>query len=54
MVLRSDLATIEPAKLSLMPVGFESALRPQEMADLIRWLRAPEEVKKQSTSEDVP
>ncbi len=46
VVLRSDLASIEPSKISLMPVGFESALRPQEMADLIRWLHAPEEVKK--------
>jgi putative heme-binding domain-containing protein len=40
-VLRSDIATITPSKLSLMPNGFESALKPQDMADLLRWLRAP-------------
>lgn len=40
-VLRSDIATMSPAKLSLMPTGFESALKPQDMADLLRWLQAP-------------
>jgi putative membrane-bound dehydrogenase-like protein len=40
-VLRSDIATVTPSKLSLMPNGFESALKPQDMADLLRWLRAP-------------
>lgn len=40
-VLRGDIATITPSKLSLMPVGSESALKPQDMADLLRWLRAP-------------
>lgn len=40
-VLRSDLAAMSPAKLSLMPAGFESALKLQDMADLLRWLRAP-------------
>ena len=38
-VLRSDIAAMEPSKLSLMPAGFESALRPP--ADLLSWLRAP-------------
>lgn len=40
-VLRSDLAAMAPSKLSLMPTGFESALKPQDMADLLRWLRSP-------------
>ena len=40
-VLRSDIAAMSPSKLSLMPTGFESALKPQDMADLLRWLRAP-------------
>ena len=40
-VLRSDIAAMSPSKLSLMPNGFESALKPQDMADLLRWLRAP-------------
>ncbi len=40
-VLRSDIAAMEQSKLSLMPAGFESALKPQDMADLLGWLRAP-------------
>ena len=40
-ILRSDIASLEPLKLSLMPNGFESALKPQDLADLIRWLRGP-------------
>ena len=40
-VLRTDIVSLEPQKISLMPAGFESALRPQDMADLLRWLRAP-------------
>jgi len=40
-VLRSDIAAMEPSKLSLMPSGFESALKPQDMADLLRWLQLP-------------
>lgn len=38
-VLRSDLATLEVQPLSLMPAGFESALSPQDMADLLAWLQ---------------
>jgi putative membrane-bound dehydrogenase-like protein len=41
VVLRSDIESIEPSNLSLMPTGFESALKPQDMADLLRWLRSP-------------
>jgi putative heme-binding domain-containing protein len=40
-VLRSDIAAMEQSKLSLMPTGFESTLKPQDMADLLSWLRAP-------------
>ncbi len=39
-VLRGDIAAMEQSKLSLMPAGFESALKPQDMADLLSWLRA--------------
>ena len=38
-VLRTDLQSVEPQTLSLMPAGFESALAPQTMADLLAWLR---------------
>lgn len=40
-VLRSDIAAINPLDLSMMPTGFESALKIQDMADLLRWLRSP-------------
>jgi putative heme-binding domain-containing protein len=40
-VLRGDIAALKPSQLSLMPVGFESALKPQDMADLLQWLRSP-------------
>jgi len=40
-VLRGDIAALQPQVLSLMPAGFESALQPQDMADLLRWLREP-------------
>lgn len=40
-VLRSDIASIRSSNLSLMPEGLEQALPPQEMADLIAFLRAP-------------
>lgn len=38
-VLRSDIQSISPESVSLMPAGFESALTPQGMADLLVWLR---------------
>jgi putative membrane-bound dehydrogenase-like protein len=40
-VLRSDIKALEPRKGSLMPDGFETALKPQDMADLIAWMRGP-------------
>ena len=40
-VLRSAIAAMAPSKLSLMPTGFESALKPQDLADLLRWLKTP-------------
>lgn len=40
-VLRNDITAMSPSKLSLMPTGFESALKPQDLADLLRWLRSP-------------
>ncbi len=40
-VLRSDITAMSPSEISLMPTGFESALKPQDMADLLRWIRGP-------------
>jgi putative heme-binding domain-containing protein len=39
-ILRADIKELDPAGLSLMPAGFESALDVQAMADLFSWLRA--------------
>ncbi|MEQ1852692.1 MAG: c-type cytochrome, partial [Chthoniobacteraceae bacterium] len=39
-VLRSDLAAQSPLGRSLMPEGLETVLKPQDVADLIAWLRA--------------
>jgi SAM-dependent methyltransferase len=35
-VLRGDIRAMTPLKLSMMPTGFEAALKPQDMADLLR------------------
>jgi len=40
-VLRSEIASMEPLKSSLMPGGLETVLPPQGMADLVHWLRTP-------------
>jgi len=40
-VLREDILAMVPSTLSLMPNGFEVSLKPQDMADLIRWIKAP-------------
>jgi putative membrane-bound dehydrogenase-like protein len=39
-ILRADVKSRKPAPLSLMPEGIESGLRPQDMADLIAFLRS--------------
>lgn len=39
-ILRRDIQALEPMKESLMPTGFESALKPQDLADLLQWIRA--------------
>lgn len=39
-VLRSDLKERAPLGRSLMPDGLEAALEPQDVADVIAWLRA--------------
>lgn len=44
-VLRADLRKQEPLSVSLMPAAFESALKPQDMADLLRWLRGPDRLE---------
>jgi putative heme-binding domain-containing protein len=39
-ILRADVKSRKPAPLSLMPEGIESGLRPQDLADLIAFLRS--------------
>ena len=39
-VLRSEIKTLTSPGISLMPEGLEAAISPQQMADLIAWLRA--------------
>lgn len=38
-ILRSDIEEIRASQLSLMPEGFEQAMTPLEMADLIAWVK---------------
>ncbi|MBI5799168.1 MAG: c-type cytochrome [Verrucomicrobia bacterium] len=40
VVLRSDIARRTTSTKSLMPDGLESALTPQQLADLLAWIRA--------------
>ena len=39
-VLRTDLKELIGSGLSLMPEGLEAVLKPQDLADLLAWLRA--------------
>ncbi len=39
-VLRADIAEEKPTGRSLMPEGLETVLKPQDVADVIAWLRA--------------
>ena len=39
-ILRSDIAEMRASALSLMPEGLENALPPQELADLLAYLKA--------------
>ncbi len=39
-VLRADIAEEKPSGRSLMPEGLETVLKPQDVADVIAWLRA--------------
>ncbi|HYT59053.1 MAG TPA: c-type cytochrome, partial [Haliangiales bacterium] len=39
-ILRSDIDELTSSRLSLMPEGFEKALKPQDMADLIACIRS--------------
>ncbi len=38
-VLRSDIEAMEALTTSMMPGGFETALKPPDMADLLAWVR---------------
>ena len=42
-VLRSEIRELRASTLSLMPEGLEQAIGPQDMADLIAWLKQPEQ-----------
>jgi putative heme-binding domain-containing protein len=38
-ILRSDITALKASSLSLMPEGLEQALTPQDMADLVAWIK---------------
>ncbi|HWB02013.1 MAG TPA: neutral/alkaline non-lysosomal ceramidase N-terminal domain-containing protein [Verrucomicrobiales bacterium] len=38
-ILRSEIKEIKPSPVSLMPEGLEATIKPQQMADLIAWLK---------------
>jgi putative membrane-bound dehydrogenase-like protein len=38
-ILRSDIKEVTPHRRSLMPEGLEAVLQPQELADLLAWMR---------------
>jgi len=38
-ILRGDIRELTSSRLSLMPDGFENTLTPQDMADLIAYIR---------------
>src|SRR5439155_1498549 len=38
-ILRSDLLEVRASQVSLMPEGLEQAMTPQELADLIAWVK---------------
>jgi putative heme-binding domain-containing protein len=42
-VLRSEIKEMRASTLSLMPEGLEQAIAPQDMADLIAWLKQTEQ-----------
>lgn len=39
-ILRSDLTSQKPTGKSLMPDGMETVFKPQDIADIVAWLRA--------------
>ncbi len=40
VILRSNIAKSEAGTKSLMPDGLESILNPQQLADVLAWIRA--------------
>ncbi|MCC6231080.1 MAG: c-type cytochrome, partial [Verrucomicrobiales bacterium] len=44
VVLRADVARLNPQQRSLMPEGLETGLGPQDLADLVAWIRRPNPV----------
>ena len=41
-ILRSEIKSMSAISGSLMPTGFESALTPQQLADVLQWIRGPQ------------
>jgi putative heme-binding domain-containing protein len=41
VVLRTDIVSMTAAPASLMPAGFDEVMSPQDLADLIAYLKAP-------------
>jgi putative heme-binding domain-containing protein len=39
-LLRTDIVRSTPGTQSLMPVGLEAMLKPQDIADILAWMRA--------------
>ncbi|HRX55955.1 MAG TPA: hypothetical protein P5016_15690, partial [Verrucomicrobiales bacterium] len=40
VLLRSDIARMETGSKSLMPDGLENLLNPQQLSDVLAWIRA--------------
>ena len=40
VILRREIKELTSSRLSLMPEGFENVLKPQDMADLIAYIRS--------------
>lgn len=40
-ILRSDIEEMQPSPVSIMPSGFDQQLTPQDLADLIAYLKSP-------------
>jgi len=39
-IARTDIEEMQPSKISVMPSGLDQQLKPQELADLVAFLKA--------------